>query len=79
MASRYPVWGRDTSKLIKDFILLGFKAAIVCVDPAKLDASFVGRVIDEDLLTQLPLLVDPCGEMASSIHLFLMGQFLKTL
>jgi uncharacterized protein (TIGR00290 family) len=62
MASLYPVWGRDTSKLIKDFISLGFKSVIVCVDPAKLDPSFVGRVIDEDLLTQLPPHVDPCGE-----------------
>jgi uncharacterized protein (TIGR00290 family) len=62
MASLYPVWGRDTSKLIRDFISLGFKTAIVCVDPAKLDPSFVGRVIDEELLAQLPPHVDPCGE-----------------
>jgi len=62
MSSLYPVWGRDTSQLIKDFIALGFKTVIVCVDPAKLDPSFVGRVIDEELLTQLPLHVDPCGE-----------------
>ena len=62
MASLYPVWGRDTSQLIRDFISLGFKTAIVCVDPAKLDPSFVGRVIDEELLAQLPLHVDPCGE-----------------
>ena len=62
MASLYPIWGRDTSQLIRDFISLGFKTAIVCVDPKKLDPSFVGRVIDEELLAQLPLHVDPCGE-----------------
>jgi uncharacterized protein (TIGR00290 family) len=62
MTSLYPVWGRDTSKLIRDFITLGFKTAIVCVDPAKLDPSFVGRVIDDELLSQLPAHVDPCGE-----------------
>jgi uncharacterized protein (TIGR00290 family) len=62
MASLYPVWGRDTSQLIRYFISLGFKTAIVCVDPAKLDSSFVGRVIDEELLAQLPPHVDPCGE-----------------
>ena len=62
MASLYPVWGRDTSQLIRDFITLGFKTAIVCVDPAKLGPSFVGRVIDEELLAQLPSHVDPCGE-----------------
>jgi uncharacterized protein (TIGR00290 family) len=62
MSSLYPVWGRDTSQLIKDFIALGFKTVIVCVDPAKLDPSFVGRVIDEEFLAQLPLHIDPCGE-----------------
>jgi uncharacterized protein (TIGR00290 family) len=62
MASLYPVWGRDTSQLIRDFISLGFKTAIVCVDPAKLDPSFVGRVIDKELLAQIPQHVDPCGE-----------------
>jgi uncharacterized protein (TIGR00290 family) len=62
MTSLYPVWGRDTSQLIRDFISLGFKAAIVCIDPAKLDPSFVGRVIDEELLVHLPPHIDPCGE-----------------
>jgi uncharacterized protein (TIGR00290 family) len=62
MASLYPIWGRDTSLLIREFIALGFKSAIVCVDPKQLDPSFVGRVIDEELLAQLPPQVDPCGE-----------------
>jgi uncharacterized protein (TIGR00290 family) len=62
MASMYPVWGRDTSLLIREFIALGFKSVIVCVDPAQLNPSFVGRVIDDELLAQLPPDVDPCGE-----------------
>ena len=62
MTGLYPVWGRDTSKLIRDFIAQGFKTILVCVDPAKLDPSFVGRVIDENLLSALPPGVDPCGE-----------------
>jgi len=62
MAGRYPVWGRDTAQLIRDFLALGFKSAVVCVDPAQLDPSFVGRVLDEELLAQFPPHVDPCGE-----------------
>jgi uncharacterized protein (TIGR00290 family) len=62
MTSLYPVWGRDTSKLIREFIDQGFKTVLVCVDPAKLDSSFVGRVIDEEFLSDLPDGVDPCGE-----------------
>ena len=62
MVGLYPIWGRDTSKLIREFIAAGFKTAVVCVDPAQLDPSFVGRVIDEEFLAQLPPGVDPCGE-----------------
>jgi uncharacterized protein (TIGR00290 family) len=62
MTGLYPVWGRDTSKLIREFIGQGFQTILVCVDPGKLDSSFVGRVIDEEFLLDLPAEVDPCGE-----------------
>jgi uncharacterized protein (TIGR00290 family) len=62
MTGLYPIWKIDTSKLIRDFIGQGFKTILVCVDPAKLDSSFVGRVIDEEFLSELPPGVDPCGE-----------------
>ena len=62
MTGIYPVWGRDTAKLIREFIALGFKTVVVCVDPAKLDPSFAGRMIDEQFVRELPGSVDPCGE-----------------
>ncbi|MBI3677842.1 MAG: diphthine--ammonia ligase [Proteobacteria bacterium] len=62
MTGLYPVWGRDTAKLIRDFISQGFKTILVCVDPKKLNPSFAGRVIDEEFLADLPAEVDPCGE-----------------
>jgi uncharacterized protein (TIGR00290 family) len=62
MVGLYPIWGRDTSLLIREFLDLGFKTAVVCVDPAQLDPSLVGRVIDREFLAQLPAHVDPCGE-----------------
>jgi len=62
MVGLYPIWGRDTAKLIREFVGLGFKTAVVCIDPAKLDPSFVGRVIDDAFLAELPPHVDPCGE-----------------
>jgi uncharacterized protein (TIGR00290 family) len=62
MTGLYPIWGKDTSKLIRDFIEQGFKTILVCVNPAQLDSSFVGRVIDEQFLSDLPPGVDPCGE-----------------
>lgn len=62
MAAIYPVWGRDTAVLIREFIARGFKAALVCVDPNQLDPSFVGRVIDNQFVDDLPPQIDPCGE-----------------
>ena len=58
----YPVWLRDTTEFIKEFISLGFKAVITCVDGKILDSSFAGMMIDENFLSALPPHIDPCGE-----------------
>jgi uncharacterized protein (TIGR00290 family) len=62
MKALFPVWLRPTRELVQTFIALGFRAVTVCVDPKILDASFVGREIDEDFLKALPPEADPCGE-----------------
>jgi diphthamide synthase (EF-2-diphthine--ammonia ligase) len=58
----FPLWGRDTSALAREFIAAGFEAVLVCVDPRRLDRSFAGRRFDADLLSDLPPDVDSCGE-----------------
>ena len=58
----FPLWGVPTAELIREFIGLGFKTITTCVNEKFLDRSFVGRVIDEDFLRDLPATVDPCGE-----------------
>lgn len=58
----FPIWGRDTTVLARQFIADGFAARLVCVDTTQLDATFAGRVFDEKLLADLPAAVDPCGE-----------------
>ncbi|MGY3091028.1 uncharacterized protein (TIGR00290 family) [Hymenobacter sp. UYAg731] len=58
----FPLWGVPTAELIREFIGLGFKTITTCVNEKFLDQSFVGRVIDEDFLRDLPANVDPCGE-----------------
>jgi uncharacterized protein (TIGR00290 family) len=58
----FPLWGRDTAGLAREFVAAGFEATLVCVDPTQLDPSFVGRRFDEALLADLPAGVDPCGE-----------------
>jgi len=58
----FPLWGRDTSRLAREFIDDGFRAVVVCVDMTLLDASFSGREYDASFLEELPPAVDPCGE-----------------
>ncbi len=60
--SEFPLWGRDTTLLARDFIACGFEATLVCVDTTQLDGSFAGQSFDEKLLMALPSTVDPCGE-----------------
>jgi uncharacterized protein (TIGR00290 family) len=62
MEAIFPVWGRDTAELARDFLRLGFGAVLVCVDTESLAAAFAGRSFDESLLRDLPPGVDPCGE-----------------
>lgn len=58
----FPLWKRNTSALIREFIDLGFKAVVLCVNSECLDESFVGRELNEDFINDLPSNVDPCGE-----------------
>lgn len=58
----YPLWGRDTAALARDFVDLGFRAVLCCVDTDALPAAFAGRALDHALLADLPAGVDPCGE-----------------
>ena len=62
MKGLYPIWRRNTTDLIKEFIELGFKAVLSCVDSKTLDESFAGKTIDEDFLYSLPAIIDSCGE-----------------
>ncbi|MBD0778764.1 diphthine--ammonia ligase [Maribacter sp. ANRC-HE7] len=58
----FPLWKKDTGQLIHEFLDKGFKTIVVCVNADLLDASFAGRIIDEDFINDLPEGVDPCGE-----------------
>ncbi len=62
ISAHFPLWKIDTRELILEFIDLGFKSVVICVNASKLDESFLGRTIDRDFLDDLPDDVDPCGE-----------------
>jgi len=58
----FPLWKTNTKELIREFLDLGFKTIVTCVNERNLDKSFVGRIIDEQFLADLPEDVDVCGE-----------------
>jgi len=62
MKGLFPIWGEDTSKLVRRFIDDGFKARLSCVTMETLGERFAGRELDAALLADLPKGVDPCGE-----------------
>jgi uncharacterized protein (TIGR00290 family) len=62
MSGLFPLWKRNTTALAQEFIELGFRAVLTCVDSELLDGKFAGRVYDRGFLSELPAGVDPCGE-----------------
>jgi uncharacterized protein (TIGR00290 family) len=58
----FPIWKIPSKELIDEFIQLGFKTIVVCVNERYLDKSFVGRIIDQNFINDLPENVDVCGE-----------------
>lgn len=60
--SVFPLWKMNSNDVLKEFIDLGFKSIVVCINEKYLDSSFVGRIIDADFVADLPPNIDPCGE-----------------
>ena len=62
MKGVFQLWKRNTAELRRTFIDLGFKAIVTCVDAKVLDQKFVGRIIDDKFLAELPPNTDLSGE-----------------
>lgn len=62
MKGVFPLWKINTTDLIHEFLDLGFKTIVTCVNETYLDKSFAGRIIDKDFINDLPENIDPCGE-----------------
>ncbi|RYG75257.1 diphthine--ammonia ligase [bacterium] len=57
-----PLWEIDRREAVAQFLDLGFKAVVICVNHQWLDQSFCGRIFDQSFLNDLPDGVDWCGE-----------------
>jgi uncharacterized protein (TIGR00290 family) len=60
----FPLWTSpgETASLAREMIEAGVCALLTCVDPRHLDASFVGRSFDTQLLNDFRSGTDRCGE-----------------
>ncbi|MCL1666611.1 diphthine--ammonia ligase [Elizabethkingia ursingii] len=58
----FPLWKKDTRNLVFEFLELGFRTRICCINKQYLDSDFLGCDLDEYLIDKLPKNVDPCGE-----------------
>ena len=58
-----PIWGEPPAVLLGEFISSGGRAVITCVDLAKLDQAWLGRIVDERFASEIAATgADPCGE-----------------
>src|SRR5262249_28791859 len=62
LAGCYPLWGRDSAELFREFIGLGFMAVTVCVDTIRFSVAHCGQPLTPAFADSLPGGVDPCGE-----------------
>jgi diphthamide synthase (EF-2-diphthine--ammonia ligase) len=62
LQAHLPLWNENRLALVQEFLSLGFKARVVCVDGRFLDASFVGCEFDQAFIDRLPAGVDAFGE-----------------
>lgn len=64
----FPIWGRDTTDLVQDFLRRGFRAVVSSVDATVSgldDPDLAGRCLDEGFLAEMAERapgVDPAGE-----------------
>ncbi len=56
----FPLWKKDTTELINEFLDLGFRTVIVCAQHHLEDLT--GKEITRELITKFPDDIDVCGE-----------------
>jgi uncharacterized protein (TIGR00290 family) len=62
LRARLPLWKISREAVVREFLELGYRAMVVCVNARWLDQSFVGREFDPAFVADLPPDVDRCGE-----------------
>ena len=62
LESIFPLWKKNTTELLSDFLSAGFKTLVCSADATFFTPEQVGQTIDTDFSSKISPLVDPCGE-----------------
>ncbi|MBU3583488.1 diphthine--ammonia ligase [Polynucleobacter sp. 15G-AUS-farblos] len=62
ITANLPLWNENRLDIVHQFLDVGFKAKVVCVDGRYLNDSYVGREFNNEFISSLPMGVDACGE-----------------
>ena len=58
-----PLWGDASTDLLAEYVATGGRAVVTCVDLARLDESWLGRIIDDVFVADIASAgIDACGE-----------------
>jgi uncharacterized protein (TIGR00290 family) len=58
-----PLWGEAPVDLLREFVSIGGRAVLTCVDSKTLDPRWLGRIIDDQFVHDIVATgIDPCGE-----------------
>jgi uncharacterized protein (TIGR00290 family) len=58
-----PLWGDRSADLVAEFVASGSRAVLTCVELPKLEASWLGRIIDDRFVREIAATgIDPAGE-----------------
>ncbi|HEY0895931.1 MAG TPA: ATP-binding protein [Sphingobacteriaceae bacterium] len=68
----FPLWGRDTGTMVREFLDSGFRTIACAISTAYLEKDLLGQEISEQFLNRLPPGADPCGENGE-YHTFCFG------
>lgn len=57
-----PLWGKSSPEIMDEFLASGLQTIIVTTMAEVLDESYIGKLIDKELVDRLPETADVCGE-----------------
>ena len=73
-----PLWGEDPRSLLAEFVAIGGRAVLTCVETTKLPVAWLGRVIDQDFVRDIAETpIDPCGENGEYHSFAFAGPFFR--